>query len=124
MKTPFSDFEFDYERYYHLEQKEENIKIQLILRHKELPIEFYVDGIANKNLKEFLKGVNVLYEKVLIASKENKSKPPEKGWHTIWYFGEYDHDRDQWFVLNRLGDKAYTNDELKDSFIYDELNIQ
>jgi len=45
----------------------------------------------------------------------------QKGWHTRWYYPEWDAELNLWFVMDKEGNKCYTQDDIP-SYVADELN--
>lgn len=86
------------------------------LKHNWLPIEFscsidLIDG-SKLSLGIIQLTISQLYKLLELASVEYKSTLPIQQWHHLKYFPEYDKENDCWFVIDSLGNRCYTEEEI------------
>lgn len=132
MKTPFDDLEFKLE-YNKIEEGFFGKSIHVICKliHKDLPLEFSIKFECTEKLEKSKQGyvkeqinrlINKLYKEVYTCSILGKScKPFVFNMNHKIYTGEWDREKEAWFVLDSFGDKCYTAKDVKGQ-MSDELN--
>ena len=123
-KNPIEYFIFDFSIGGY--EKSDKHSLRCELSHESLPIFisveedfYYEDGKVPKDLHKtvLIKAYSKLYETII----NGKSKPMQKGWHVRWYYGEWDSEKNLWFVMDKDGNRLYNMDHMQ-GIVADELN--
>ena len=125
IKNPIDYFDFDFENHGTLDNEIDG-KLICYLHHETLPI--MIEGSVDYKLKEgkipkesYRISIARAYSKLYNTIVNGKSKPMQKGWHTRWYYPEWDTELNLWFIMDKDGNKCYSQDDIP-SYVVDELN--